>query len=638
MTSIADLSVSIQTSAQSVAATPTWFGEATLLVFYLRKQGILDALEEQVRFDRRRFGRFEVIDFVAVLFGYAISGERTLQAFYERLHPYAAAFMALFGRDYLPSRSALSRFLAALTPPPVEALRARFLWDGLSRLVGQAEPPGGLWDRADIHWLVFDVDGTREAARQRALPQTADRPAPQRRLRPLCAPGYTGRKRGEVVRTRTTVLHAHTHQWLGTFGNPGNGEYRAELRRAVAAIGSYVQTQPHPLERAVLRLDGQYGTGAVLADLAGLAYGMRGKAYQLLDRAEVRLRLSLPAAGQFSRPESTICRTLYDCPDVSIGPPGARCRIVVATHPAKPTKSRVGVEREGVVYELFLTNLPQGAFTAADVVALYLHRGAFENALADEDQEQDPDRWCSHSVWGQECWQIISQWVWNLRLEVGHQLQPEPVRTTEFAPALPAAPAQAANSPPPAQGYGPVERALPWKRGRFSGPDFALQPDGTLRCPAGQSLSAHERRREADGSLRVVYAASIRSCRPCPLREQCQWQGQATAKPRQVSMLFHPLVSAAAPLLWRDGSRRTQRRACLHLVRGQRAEVQVALGRALSPSTQLVPLSRAQRAHWRLSWAERLGRNARAPTAGRVTIHLFGIPVDFASFLGLATA
>ncbi len=43
------------------------------------------AYEEQVRFARRRFGRYEVIDFVAVLFGYAISGERTLEGFYERV-------------------------------------------------------------------------------------------------------------------------------------------------------------------------------------------------------------------------------------------------------------------------------------------------------------------------------------------------------------------------------------------------------------------------------------------------------------------------------------------------------------------------------------------------------------------------
>ena len=35
-----------------------------------------------------------VIDFLAVLFGYAISGERTLEAFYERLQPFAVPFMA----------------------------------------------------------------------------------------------------------------------------------------------------------------------------------------------------------------------------------------------------------------------------------------------------------------------------------------------------------------------------------------------------------------------------------------------------------------------------------------------------------------------------------------------------------------
>jgi hypothetical protein len=142
-------------------------------------------------------------------------------------------------------------------------------------------------------------------------------------------------------------------------------------------------------------------------------YVMRGKDYQLLKRAEVQARLHLPPDQQLTHPESGTCRALYDCPDLPIGPKGELCRVVIATHPASAAKSRVGVEREGVVYELFLTRLPQGAFTATDVVALYLHRGAFENALADEDQEQEPDRWCSHAACGQECWQIISQWVWN---------------------------------------------------------------------------------------------------------------------------------------------------------------------------------------------------------------------------------
>ena len=161
----------------------------------LTPPGGASAIEEQVRFARRRFGRYEVIDFVAVLFGYAVSGERTLEAFYEHLHPWADAFMALFGRDRRPSRATLSRFLAALDQTAVESLRTLSLKDLLARPLEKEEHPGGMFDRQGNHYLVFDVDGTREAARQRALPQTADRPAPQRRLRPLCAPGYTGRKR-----------------------------------------------------------------------------------------------------------------------------------------------------------------------------------------------------------------------------------------------------------------------------------------------------------------------------------------------------------------------------------------------------------------------------------------------------------
>src|SRR6266566_6266828 len=112
-------------------------------------------------------------------------------------------------------------------------------------------------------------------------------------------------------------------------------------------------------------------------------------------------------------------------------------------------------------------------------------------------------------------------------LELGHLLEPTPMRTTEFAPAV----SEAQEQQPPSSGYSKPSVAAPWKAGRFSGQDFALQSDGTLRCPANQPLVAHERRKEADGSLRVVYAASIRSCRPCPLRDQCQWNGSATAKP-----------------------------------------------------------------------------------------------------------
>src|SRR3989442_6834743 len=210
MTSIAYSPVSIQTSTHSVPSVPSWFGEVTLLVHHLKHQGVLTAIEEQVRFARRRFGRYEVIDFVAVLFGYAISSERTLEAFYECLQPFAAGFMALFGREQVPARSTISRFLASLTQTAVEALRALFLEDGLSRPLGKERQTGGLVDRAGRERVVFDIDGTREAARQRALPKTPELPAPQRRLGEGCAPCYTRRKRGEGLRTRPTLSRART--------------------------------------------------------------------------------------------------------------------------------------------------------------------------------------------------------------------------------------------------------------------------------------------------------------------------------------------------------------------------------------------------------------------------------------------
>ncbi len=125
MGSIADFPVTIQTSPQSVPSTPSWFGEVAFIAHYLRRIGVLSAIEERVRFARRRFGHYEVVDFVAVLLGYAISGERTLEVFYERLSPFANAFMALFGRDRLSARSTLSRFLAAASIKPLSRRCAR---------------------------------------------------------------------------------------------------------------------------------------------------------------------------------------------------------------------------------------------------------------------------------------------------------------------------------------------------------------------------------------------------------------------------------------------------------------------------------------------------------------------------------
>jgi hypothetical protein len=141
-----------------------------------------------------------------------------------------------------------------------------------------------------------------------------------------------------------------------------------------------------------------------------------------------------------------------------------------------------------------------------DILELYLHRGSFETVLADEDQEQDADRWYSHTPCGQEFAQILAQWIWNLRLELGQQLSPAEVRTTEFAPAAAReAPAtdlpEPAEAPPPAIVYGPPQWARPSFTHGFPGSAFTPQPGGTLRCPANHPLYLQERRPERDGSF-----------------------------------------------------------------------------------------------------------------------------------------
>ncbi|WP_220206481.1 hypothetical protein [Reticulibacter mediterranei] len=114
MNSITASTITIQTSSQSQPSTPCWLGEVVLLVQHLRQQGVLSALSQQVRFARRCFGHYEVIDFVAVLFGYAISGERTLEALAcgPRSRPQALQ-MGVLSSDRLVSPSGTLWLLAS---------------------------------------------------------------------------------------------------------------------------------------------------------------------------------------------------------------------------------------------------------------------------------------------------------------------------------------------------------------------------------------------------------------------------------------------------------------------------------------------------------------------------------------------
>ena len=401
--------IEIQTSPVDRFSVPEWFAEVVIVAQHLAMHELLEAFAHQVRLVRRRFGSYEPIDFLALLIGYAISGERTLAGFFERVEPFEGAFMALFGRKCLPHRATFSRFLSDVDRPCLEAFRTLFEQQSFAQ-GWTSETIGGIFDRQNRRYIVFDVDATRQAARQRALPCDLTLPPARRRLDAVCVPGYTGRKRGEVVRVRTIALQMHTRQWVGTYSGKGNGDYRDELASVLGAITLYLRTFALTSEVALVRLDGQYGDASVIAQimLSGVHLVTRGKGYQILEHPQIQGVLVHPPTAKMTSMNTGEVVELFDGGWLQLGEDFPQVRVIVARHQA-PTPEKalsVGKRINEWVYELFITTLDVERFLVEDVLDLYHGRGAFEAVLADEDVETDPDRWCSYTECGQELWQV----------------------------------------------------------------------------------------------------------------------------------------------------------------------------------------------------------------------------------------
>lgn len=286
------------------------------------------------------------------------------------------------------------------------------------------------------------------------------------------------------------------------------------------------------------------------------------------------------------------------------------------------------------MYEVFITSLPPDGFHAADVLDLYHGRGAFEGTLADEDWEGDPDRWCSYAAQGQELWQVVWQWVWNLRLALGQLLDETPARAMEWAPALSSANAEVDVPTPNAveEAYGPLQWAQPRgrARGRFGAEAFTLREDGKLQCPAGVLLWHSETRQETAFTQRLIYVARDEDCLGCSLRASCLSQSASGKRGRRVSArrrwLPSPYTTTTVslgqePIRWHDVAGRRLRRLWMAHWRSQAVTIE-PLPSAVPPPPRP---PRAERAHRRLSWDERLSRNA-CDLFPLAAVHIAGVP------------
>lgn len=528
-------------------------------------------------------------------------------------------------------------------------------------------------------------------------PSVQDPTRPQVR-RPRAAstgPGYAGRKRADAIRTRTAVLLSHAGMWLTGMAQPGNGHRAAFLDHACTQIIALCREVRVELASVLVRADGEFGSLAQIAQIAGHGLGwlVRAKDYvTLLRHQDVRAVLGRGSGLRMAQPDSPIVRELFDVPELmwrsGDGRREVRTRLVVTRTPwsADLGKPGVGHLHEGFVYELVVTNLPPEAASTAEVVSLYLARGALEATLAQEDREMSTDRWITHRAPGQDLFQIISQWVWNHRIVLGAAMMsksalrvtPWEVSVTKTEPApIPSLPdgksasseapdEKSASSDPPDGAVAPVQTdpgPSTSQPARFGPESFPRDDKGQVHCPSGHRMQLTEIRHRRCGE-RHRYRAPRTACAACPLVSRCcgragpPLQGrvvdlpvaESSAPPSTPPTLREPSVDAASPavasprpprrlpvlvnerLVWTDLMACAMRRA---LVDGLWSEhVEITLHPNPSPPSEPF-VTRDQRAHRRASWAQRLARNDLGPDAPPLTLEVCGVPDALARLVGL---
>ena len=459
-----------------------------------------------------------------------------------------------------------------------------------------------------------------------------------RRTRKLVKKGFPGRKRGQGVRLRWVLQQAHTSEWLGTFGDQLVNHAGPALEKVCEAVMAYLKAKQLQPWQALVRVDGEAGHASEMSVLAEHEFSFitRVVTYKLLSHKQLEDVLEKQTPTPFRHAETGTERELFDAGFVDWHTKNKtktmRVRIIIAKQKVTDgRKHRVGVRRGDFVYELFGTNVCGEALTATDVVSLYFGRGAAEKSLLEEDQELELDRWVSGEPWGQELWQIIGQWVWNLRLQMGERLSDFGVRKTRWSDdetrrtdtenevkielsdafevgIMTASPidehqvSQVASRPEPPQLH--------------SG--FRIQTDGTLRCPNVKSMTPLTRIQSRCGEV-IRYQAKLTDCMSCPLRKGC-WKGGPHATHGRRLNVLNSVVKAVcrrastlgtSSVYWHDIAACRIRREFVRAFCAQRVEVVLRAPLQKTEETTTPIITRDQRACRRLTRTQLLKKNER---------------------------
>jgi hypothetical protein len=425
---------------------PDQLSEGSAIVLDLGRRGLLEGIGERIRI--RRKGGYCGFDVLLVLLFYIATGtEKGVRGFWDLIRPHARKLAALGGRKRLPSPASLSRALDAVEPALLRPATEWLLSEASGIDAVLRHPSVQTYDARGHGWHVFDFDPTVTTLRHRALPEADDLPAARRRSTETAAPGYSGRKRGEVQFRRGTLQHVGSGVWLYATLAPGNGDGHAELEGALGVAVRTCERLAHPLDRALLRMDGAFGWVPYLAACraAGVPFITRLTRPELFEQSDVADALRKGPWHLVPDSLSGPRRSALDLGTVTV-PPGhdtrrsdgtpyepVAVRVVVSRYPRKD-EAEHGRVIDGWQYELFVVDVSVDALPAPDAVATYFGRASEENRFAQEDREVGLDRIFSYHLPGQELAVVAGLWVWNLRLVRGFELAPPPAIRPEQGP------------------------------------------------------------------------------------------------------------------------------------------------------------------------------------------------------------
>lgn len=529
-------SIEVNYTQTDEARIPDILTEGATLLMDLSRRGIIDAVGKRVRI--RRQGGYPGLNVWLLLLIYFTTGSGGgVKKFWEKFGCHMSLLAALAGHSSLPSPSSVSRALDS-TESDLIRKESNWLLSGVSEIDDVlCHPVVQSYDACGDGWHVFDLDPTVTTLHHRSLPTGEDLPEPRRRSEDTGAPGYSGRKRGDLQFRRVTVQHAGSGAWVHAHLSPGNGEGVVDFQRALDTVVQTCERLNHPLCRAMMRMDGEYGhvPWFTACRERNLPFVTRLNRPQLYEDVDVLKRLwsalwyLVPDSGAGPQRAAADIGTLSihpgkrtRRPDGSVYEP-VPVRVVASIFP-KTGKAKRGRTLDGWQVELFAVDLPPDAWPAPEAVTAYFGRVAEENRFAQEDRELGLDRIISYHLPGQELASLIGLSLWNLRLARGFELE----RPPDERPVSQLRRPQVDDRVPKHWPRDPVLKdmlaELDWLVLLAKRPTWTWNAaTGELLCDDGRSLTLTSVRptERSEGRTNIIFRRPTGGCDDCPSHEGC---------------------------------------------------------------------------------------------------------------------